>query len=66
MGAAHHVGPSGSCILDWPLASQILDDGLYFGDSERDVAAVDEALSAPPPRVGAPAAASAGERGAGR
>lgn len=35
------------------LASQILDDGLYFGDSERDVAAVDEAYAAPPPaRVG--------------
>ncbi len=34
------------------LASQILDDGLSFGDSERDVAALDEAYSAPPARVG--------------
>jgi hypothetical protein len=34
------------------LASQILDDGLYFGDSERDVAALDEAYSPPPARVG--------------
>ena len=35
------------------LASQILDDGLSFGDSERDVAALDEAFSAPPPaRIG--------------
>jgi hypothetical protein len=33
------------------LASQILDDGLYFGESERDVAAVDEAYSAPPPAM---------------
>jgi hypothetical protein len=31
------------------LASQTLDDGLYFGDSERDVAALDEAFSTPPP-----------------
>jgi hypothetical protein len=34
------------------LASQILDDGLSFGDSERDVVALDEAFSAPPARVG--------------
>jgi len=34
------------------LVSQILDDGLYFGDSERDVAALDQAFAAPPPRVG--------------
>jgi hypothetical protein len=34
------------------LASQILDDGLSFGDSERDVAALDEAYSLPPARAG--------------
>jgi len=38
------------------LASQILDDGLYFGDSERDVAALDQAFSSPPPRIGEPGA----------
>ena len=48
------------------LASQILDDGLYFGDSERDVAAVDEALGAPPPAIVMPAAASAGDAAPGR
>jgi len=44
------------------LASQILDDGLYFGDSERDVAALDEAFSAPPlaaEQAGAPGATGA-------
>jgi hypothetical protein len=34
------------------LASQILDDGLSFGDSERDVAALDEAFNVPPARIG--------------
>ena len=31
------------------LASQILDDGLYFGDAETAVLALDEAYAAPPP-----------------
>jgi hypothetical protein len=43
------------------LASQILDDGLYFGDSERDVAALDETFSPAPP----PAAAERSGGGGG-
>nr|MDP9120999.1 hypothetical protein [Acidobacteriota bacterium] len=30
------------------LASQILDDGLYYGDAEKDVVALDEVYSVPP------------------
>jgi hypothetical protein len=50
------------------LASQILDDGLYFGDSERDVAALDETYRPAPPaavRTGAGGSGGGTEGGGG-
>jgi hypothetical protein len=44
---ANLAGGGAMVSANLELASQILDDGLYFGDSEQDVAAVDEAYGAP-------------------
>lgn len=43
---ANLAGGGAMVSANLELASQILDDGLYFGDSEQDVAAVDSAYSA--------------------
>jgi hypothetical protein len=42
-------GSGAAVTANLELAGQILDDELYFGDSERAVLALDEAYGAPPP-----------------
>jgi hypothetical protein len=44
-------GSGAAVTANLELAGQILDDGLYFGDSEKTVLALDEAFGAPPPRA---------------
>ncbi len=44
-------GAAGTITANLELAGQVLDEGLYFGDSETAVLALDEAYGAPPPRT---------------
>lgn len=46
--SAHLRGGGAAAAANLDLASQILDGGLYYGDSERDVAALDAAFGPPP------------------